>query len=170
MRAAVVYESMFGNTRQVAKAVAAELSQSMEVEMFEVGEAPSVIDKSIGLVVVGAPTHAFSLSRSSTRREAALTAPRGLVSTQIGAREWLESVEAVPGTPAIAFDTRMDSRFAGHAARAATRRLRKAGFSVLASPASFLVEHSTGPLSTGELDRAHVWAAELAAATAAVTS
>jgi len=63
MRAAVVYESMFGNTRRVAEAVAEELSLHMETDLMEVGEAPGRLEAAVDLVVVGAPTHAFSLSR-----------------------------------------------------------------------------------------------------------
>ncbi|WP_112133601.1 flavodoxin family protein [Glycomyces dulcitolivorans] len=167
MRAAVIYESMFGSTRQVAQAVAAELSDHMEVDVFEVGEAPLVLGD-VQFVVVGAPTHAFSLSRPSTRAEAALKAPHGLVSTQIGLREWLEAVEVPAGVQAIAFDTRVDRHLVGSAARAATRKLRKAGFRVLAEPVSFLVEGIQGPLAVGELERARFWAEELAASSAAM--
>ncbi|NUQ90796.1 MAG: flavodoxin family protein [Glycomyces artemisiae] len=164
MRAAVIYESMFGSTRQVAQAVAAELAERMEVDVYEVGEAPLVLDEGVGLVVVGGPTHAFSLSRPSTRAEAALKAPDGLVSTQIGLREWLEAVEAPAGVQAIAFDTRVDRHFTGSAARSATRRLRRAGFRVLGEPVSFFVDGILGPVAAGEFGRARLWAAEVGAA------
>ena len=64
MRAVIVYESMYGNTRAVAETVAAELG----------GSAVSVADASADdlagadLLVVGAPTHAWNMSRPSTRR------------------------------------------------------------------------------------------------------
>ncbi len=61
MRALVVYESMFGNTEAVARAVAGGLSGSMEVEVYEVSRAPSPVTGPIDLLVVGGPTHAFSL-------------------------------------------------------------------------------------------------------------
>jgi flavodoxin len=40
MKALVVYESMFGNTRQVAEAIAADLGESVGVETAEVSQAP----------------------------------------------------------------------------------------------------------------------------------
>ncbi|RRS01429.1 flavodoxin family protein [Glycomyces terrestris] len=165
MRAAVIYESMFGNTRAVAKVVVEELAKYMDVELHEVSEAPTAIDASVDLVVVGAPTHGFTLSRPLSRSDAAGIAPAGLVSTGIGVREWLAAVETAPGVQAIAFDTRVD-HLPGSAARAATRRLRRAGFTIVASPASFRVERTLGPLKTGELDNVRSWASELAAAVA----
>lgn len=161
MRAAVVYESMFGNTRAVAEAIAKALSERMTVDLWEVGEAPTAIDPEIRLLVVGAPTHAFSLSRPTSREEAAGVAPDGLVSTGIGVREWLPAVKAAPDTRAVAFDTRISPFVPGSAARAATRGLRKAGLHIAGRPVSFLVEHTSGPLRPGELDRARSWAAQL---------
>ncbi|MEV3936786.1 flavodoxin domain-containing protein [Glycomyces sp. NPDC049804] len=163
MRAAVIYESMFGNTRAVAETLAEELARHMEVELHEVGEAPASIDASIGLVVLGAPTHGFTLSRPTSRQEAAGMTPDRLVSPGIGIREWLEAAEAAPGTRAVVFDTRI-SHVPGWAARAAARRLRRSGFTIFARPASFKVEKTLGPLAPGELDRARSWATELASA------
>ncbi|MDN3243155.1 flavodoxin family protein [Glycomyces tritici] len=163
MRAAVIYESMFGNTRTVAEALSEELAKHMEVELYEAGEAPASIDASIGLVVLGAPTHGFTLSRPSSRQEAAGMTPDELVSTGIGVREWLEAAKAAPGTRAAAFDTRI-SHVPGSAARAATRRLRRSGFAIIARPASFMVEKTLGPLVPGQLDRVRSWATAIAAA------
>lgn len=163
MRAVVVYESMFGNTKELAEAVAGELSERLAVELIEVGEAPKVIDPKIGLLVVCAPTHAFSLSRPATREEAAKQAQRGLVSSGIGLREWLGEVEAPHGTRAVAFDTRAELRIPGSAARVATRRLRRSGFRVVGRPESFSVKKTLGPLLPDEVQRARRWAAKLAA-------
>ena len=41
MKALVVYESMFGNTEQIARAVAAGLAESVDVQLAEVAEAPA---------------------------------------------------------------------------------------------------------------------------------
>ncbi|HEY8721330.1 flavodoxin domain-containing protein [Pengzhenrongella sp.] len=53
MRALVVYESMFGNTRDIAQAVADGMSAEVEVEVVEVGAAPEHLDAEVGLLVVG---------------------------------------------------------------------------------------------------------------------
>jgi hypothetical protein len=65
----VVYESMFGNTELIAHAIADGLSVGANVEAAEVNAAPkSVCD--VDLLVVGGPTHAFNMSRPSTRSDA----------------------------------------------------------------------------------------------------
>lgn len=43
-RALVVYESMFGNTKAVASAVARGLATRMTVDIHEVGAAPDEVD------------------------------------------------------------------------------------------------------------------------------
>ncbi|GAA1676274.1 flavodoxin family protein [Glycomyces endophyticus] len=168
MRAVVVYESMFGNTKQVAEAVAAGIAETMPVDLFEVGRAPTALKPDVGLVVIGAPTHAFSLSRPATRDEAAKRAPAGLVSPGIGAREWLGDLDIAPGTPTAAFCTRVKVVFAGSAAKAAARLLRKARCTLAAPPKDFTVVGTPGPLAPGELERARRWAGRLARAAACV--
>ena len=70
MRALVVYESMYGDAQTIAAAIAEGLSSHLDVSMCEVGSAPSPVPTDIALLVVGGPTHAMTLSRSSTRRGA----------------------------------------------------------------------------------------------------
>jgi hypothetical protein len=62
-RALVIYESMYGNTEQIARAIGEGLGDRMQVEVVEVGAAPTTLAADVGLVVVGGPTHAFSMSR-----------------------------------------------------------------------------------------------------------
>lgn len=88
MRALVVYESMFGNTESVARAVATALGRWMGVALQDVSQAPGPADAAVDLVVVGGPTHAFSLSRGSTRADAiSQGATHG--KQDVGLREWL---------------------------------------------------------------------------------
>lgn len=167
-RALVVYESMFGNTAAVAEAVASGLGGRLQVSLREVGSASTVVPADIDLLVVGGPTHAFGLSRPSTRSDAAEETDRPLVSTGLGLREWLDAATSQGLTcRAAAFDTRAARpRLPGSAARAAVRRLRRAGFQPVAAPASFYVTGTTGPLVEGELDRARRWAEGVAASVA----
>ncbi|GAA4142514.1 flavodoxin family protein [Leifsonia shinshuensis] len=69
-RAAIVYESMFGSTRQVAEAIAEGLRPFAAVTIVKVKDAPEAFPDA-DLLLVGAPTHVHSLSRPSTRVEAA---------------------------------------------------------------------------------------------------
>ena len=70
MKALMVYESMFGNTAEIARAVSEGMAPEMDVDLREVNDAPAAVTDSVDLMVVGGPTHAFSLSRASTRADA----------------------------------------------------------------------------------------------------
>jgi len=163
--ALVVYESMFGNTQQVAQAVAEGMAGFLSVEVVEVGAAPAGLPGETALLVVGAPTHAFGMSRPNTRQDAARQgAPDALVSPTIGVREWLAELEpaAQSRTAAAAFDTRIRVPLPGSAARAIRRRLRNLGFTLAGPARTFSVKGTRGPLADGELDAARVWGRALA--------
>ena len=166
MRALVVYESMFGNTQDIAQSIGEGLSTHMGVDVVEVGDAPATVD-GIALLVVGGPTHAFSMSKPATRQSAAEQATHPLVSTQRGIREWLASLECGSHAPATAtFDTRVDKpRLPGSAAQAAAKRLRRLGFGAAARAMSFYVS-TKNQLIDGEIERARQWGARLGSASA----
>lgn len=162
MRALVVYESMFGNTETIARAVAAGVGERYDVTVAEVGSAPRSVPEGTDLLVVGGPTHAFGLSRPGTRADAAeQLGERRPVSRGSGLREWLAEVPPAAGLPAATFDTHIDKRFPGSAAKAARRRLTRRGYDVVAAE-SFHVSGTPGPLVDGEEARARAWGARLA--------
>src|SRR5688572_22660034 len=70
MKALIVYESMYGNTRQVAEVVAASLHATCDVELV-VAEDARVDARDVDLIVVGGPTHVHGLASAMTRRSAA---------------------------------------------------------------------------------------------------
>ncbi|MBD7958164.1 flavodoxin family protein [Microbacterium sp. Sa4CUA7] len=163
MRALVVYESLWGNTEAVARAIGHRLSATMAVELVVAEAAPPGLD-GVDLLLVGGPTHAFSMTRATSRQEAVDRhgAPRAPAR---GIREWLADLDR-PSTPtrAATFDTRTDKpRLPGSAARAAAKRLSRLGFDLIGDPMSFRVSGYDGPLLDGELDRAAAWATGLAA-------
>jgi hypothetical protein len=169
MRAVVVYESMFGNTL-IAEAIAEGLrcDPDAQVQVVGVSDAPTALEQ-VDLVVVGGPTHAWGMSRPTTRRGAPLRVERsGSVAvlepgaaTGPGVREWSASVGPGPGA-AAAFDTRIKGPvlFTGRASRKITRRLRHTGRSVVSVPESFLVD-KTDRLVPGEIERGRAWGADL---------
>lgn len=163
MRALVVYESMFGNTRAVAEAVARGLATRASVDMVEVGAAPDGIDDGIDLVVVGGPTHAFSMSRPNTRQSAADQTDAPLVSTGRGIREWIESAgPTLRGRAVATFDTKISKAYLpGSAARSAHKRLRRFGGRLVAPAENFVVLATAGPLAEGEQGRATRWGEHL---------
>ncbi|WP_426625232.1 flavodoxin family protein [Leifsonia sp. McL0607] len=169
-RAAIVYESMFGNTRQVAEAIAEGLREAASVTILRVKDAPEAFSDA-DLLLIGAPTHAHGLSRPSTREEAAKWSDdpaRSLAlepdAEGIGVREWLESCGEPPARFA-AFDTRADMTelFTGSAASAIDKRLRRLGSRRLVGKHSFLVDKDS-VLVAGQLEDARAWGREVAAA------
>ena len=150
MAALVVFESMFGNTQQIANAVTEGLSAHLPVEQVEVGAAPAIIGDDVELLVVGGPTHAFGLTRPGTRQSAAQQAEDGLVSTGMGLREWLGTLLRGYSDVAVAtFDTRISKpRLPGSAAAAeksAAPARYRLGNRVVARTQSYFVEGTTGP-------------------------
>jgi flavorubredoxin len=169
VRALVVYESLFGNTEAVARAVAAGLASSPHVsavDVVEVHDAPASVPAGVNLVVVGGPTHAFGLTRASTRADALRrsTTAAPARATTVGLREWLDGLAPAADRLAVAatFDSRVRRpRVPGSAARGALRRLRRLGFAPADRPVSFWVDGVAGPLKAGELDRARAWGGRL---------
>jgi hypothetical protein len=171
MRALIVVESMYGNTRTVAGAVAEGLGAHLPVDVADVAEAPMTIPGDVTLLVVGGPTHAHGMSNPDTRHSAAKRAADMPVPFRSGIREWLEQLAPAPGgLPAAAFDTRIKgpALLWGSAAQGAAKELRRLGFEAAVDPASFLVKGPMGPvfdvLVPGEAERARAWGDRLGAA------
>jgi flavodoxin len=161
-RALVVYESMFGNTEAVARAVADGLAERLLVETVEVTDAPARV--TADLLVVGGPTHAFGMSRAKTRADAVRQgsrAGRQMPAAGVGIREWIDATAFAPGTVVATFDTKLHAS-PGSAAGAALRRLRARGLHVADRAQRFYVRGTPGPLLDGELDRARGWGRTLA--------
>lgn len=162
MRSLVVFESMFGDTETIARAIADGLSRGMHVDVVDVATAPRV-DADVDLLVVGGPTHAFGMSRASTRGDAVRQGGRA-AAANTGLREWLDDLPPTTTARAATFDTKINKRFIpGSAARSASGVLRRHGFRLVAQPESFRVTGTPGPLIAGEEDRARRWGQSLAA-------
>ncbi|WP_236790884.1 flavodoxin domain-containing protein [Amycolatopsis sp. GM8] len=170
MRVLIVYESMFGTTELIAKAVAEGLRPAGEVAVTNVDDAPAQLGD-VDLLVVGGPTHVHGMSRPSTRESAAGQAEGGALSRERGIREWLGSLGPAPDGLAVAvFDTRLDKArwLVGSAAHSAANVLRRHGYQIPGKPQSFFVTSSTPPeLAPGELERAREWGETLLTTTTA---
>lgn len=167
MRALIVFESVFGNTRRIAESIVDGLGPVMTTTVVAAAGPDVPAPDEFDLLVVGAPTHAWGLPTSSTRN-----AQRGPAEPVIGegVREWLDRLpSARPGSVAATFDTRLARPrwLTGSAARRAAARLRGLGFRVVATE-GFRVEGTRGPLSDGEIDRARAWGGRLAEQVGAV--
>ncbi len=169
LTALLVVESMFGNTEQVARAVAAGLGDGgVDAVVVDVAAAPGELPEDLHLLVIGAPTHAFSLSRPGTRTDAVRQgAPPERAVT--GLREWLTTLlvrDPRHGPVTAVFDTRVSKvrRLPTAAGPRAVRLARRRGLTVLTRPEAFLVADVKGPLVDGELERAAAWGYGLAGA------
>ena len=164
--ALVVFESMFGSTRAAAGAVASGLrSGGMTVRQCDVASAPQHLAEPVDLLVLGAPTHAFTLSTPSSRDAAS---QQGASPAQVatGMREWVGGLSWDSAPPDVAvFDTRVTStRLLPFAAARTCRALaEQRGLRVSTRPMTFLVEGVHGPLMAGETERALAWGRRLAA-------
>jgi hypothetical protein len=165
MGALVVYESMFGSTRDVAEAIAAGLEGAgMTARAVEVGEADERVADDVTLLVVGAPTHWLGLAGPGTRAMARRLADDGtVVSGGIGMRQWLAGLDlGGRAVPVAAFSTVLRPNLPGSAARAIARRLRRHGGRLVALSRRFDVQGMTAGLKAGEVTLARHWGASLA--------
>ena len=175
MRAVVVYESMFGNTHEVAENIAEGLRGALEVDVVSVGEAIGTILHDVELLVVGGPTHVHGMSRPTSRHaagEQAASDPELDLEPDAegpGLREWFDGLPRRSGR-AAAFDTRVDASplLTGRASKGIAKRLTRHGFDLAASPESFLVDKESH-LIEGEAERAADWGRWLAAASVTST-
>jgi flavodoxin len=153
----IVYDTVHGNTQQLAEAMASALAPTASVRLERAEGLGKVDPAQIDLLIVGGPTHRQRVS-------AALAAV--LETTGRG---------ALKGVRAAAFDTRyrMAAWLSGSAARRIARQLEKHGARLAVPPESFFVERDVPPrgqkrrheleqLEPGETERAARWAAELA--------
>jgi flavodoxin-like protein len=175
MRALVVYESMYGNTRRIAEAIGRGLAKVTDVTVVPAVRATPELTASADLVVVGGPTHVHGMSRPATRKAAAEAAkePQGprfeADAAGAGIREWLLASATLPPLGA-AFDTRMagPSVFTGRAARGVATRLRRRGCLLVTAPESFLVT-KRNVLREEEEARAEEWGIRVARCAAFAT-
>jgi hypothetical protein len=163
MKALVIYESMFGNTEKIARAIADGLGERFDVTLTDVGTMPRAFG--LDLLVIGGPTHAFGMSRPSTREQAAQQREMRPGATDVGVREYLDCSPSLADTVAAAFDTKIDKPFLpGSAAHSIQRRLRRLGCHIAMPARSFLVSATAGPLGVHEEENARQWGVALASA------
>ena len=166
MRSLIVYESMYGNTRQVAEAIAEGCRQAGEATAVRACDCDPQALAGVDLVVLGGPTHAWSMSRPKTRTAAITnvspgTPPVEAQRDESGIRELLGRLPRLDGL-AAAYDTRIAAPAAlpGRASAVIARRLRRAGTRMVAEPRSFLVSRGSR-LQPGQLEQARAWGTEL---------
>lgn len=161
MKAVVVYESLWGNTAAIARAIAEGLGQ--DARALSTAEATGAVLKGVGLLVVGAPVLGFSLPTEAVRegiRKDPTTASKAPDLSHPPVREWLKTLPSGTGR-AAAFETRIWWS-PGGATAAIIRGLKRAGYLPAGKNRRFIVTGKYGPLRDGELARARAWGQELA--------
>ncbi|MBK8461174.1 MAG: flavodoxin family protein [Micropruina sp.] len=159
----IVYESLFGNTRLVAEAIAEGFrSGGVETAVGRVAEAAPELPEGTDLLLVGGPVHAFGMTQQTTREDAVRQgATEG--DTKVGLREWISGITPQPGLRVLTFDTHVTQKWVpGSAAKQAAEALELRGFAKAERGETFYVHGITGPLADGEQERAKAWGARLA--------
>ena len=145
MKALIIYDSLYGNTEKIARAIGGAITG--EVKVVLPGEAnPSELE-GIDLLIVGAPT------------QAGRPTPAML--------DFLNKIpgSVIKGISVAAFDTRVSAKWVGifgYAAGKIAKKLKSKGGNLILNPEPFFVSGKEGPLKEGELERAAAWAKGIA--------
>lgn len=132
MKAIVIFDSKFGNTEKVARALALGLGDGgVEAECLRFDQVPLDRVKTSDIVAIGGPTQNRKVSAPLER--------------------WLEGLSSsdLAGKRGFAFDTRYRSRFAGSAAQGIQDRMEALQMRVVLPSASAIVLGNHGPLEPG---------------------
>jgi flavorubredoxin len=124
-RAIVIFDTRYGNTARIAKSLETGLKQSdiqavcINAKDVDVGSL-----KQYDLICIGAPTEAFSASKPM--------------------KEFLARLKStnLSGKYGFAFDTKIDSRFSGSAAKHIEKELNNRGLQIIAPCESAIVSSS----------------------------
>ena len=140
MKVLIVYDSAYGNTEKIARAIGGAIAG--EVKVLRPGEVNPPDLQSLDLLIVGAPTQGGRAT--------------------LAIQDFLNKLpeRAVKGVSVAAFDTRFSTKLVkifGYAAGKIAESLKRKGGNLIVPPEPFFVKGREGPLKEGELERASVW-------------
>jgi flavodoxin len=155
MKILVVFDSVWGNTEKIARAIGAALEPRGEVKVVKAAEARPEDFGEKDMIVVGSATQKFTMLPGLKKLLRAL--PAG----------------SLKGAKVAAFDTRLSVEEAksrvlkfmaksfGFAAEKIGKALVGLGGEQASAPQGFFVGGTQGPLKAGEPERASAWASTL---------
>lgn len=155
MKALVIYDSIFGNTEKIARAIGDALVEFGEVDVQKVNSVDAAQLRSVELVIVGSPTRGFRPTPEMAAFLKNLPAD-GMRGIRVAAFDTRVSVEDVHSTVLSTF-----VNVFGYAADPIAKQLKKKGGIPCGAPTGFFVKDREGPLADGELERAGEWARTL---------
>jgi flavodoxin len=153
MKVLIVYDSVSPAklTARVAKTISEVLKEKgIKVDSVFVADANLAIVKNYDCLLAGAPTMQFR----ATKR----------------IRQFLDNLRSteLTGKLAAAFDTQVQSRFSGNAAKGIEGKLKRLGFKLVTAPLIAYVEGKLRKneyhIKDGQLEKAKKWAQELTGA------
>ena len=146
-KALVVYDSVYGNTEKIARALAKGLEDGgVDVQCVRVDAAEFDELNGYDLLFVGSPVQGWSASKLTKEF-----------------LERLKSVEDLSGKKAFAFDTKMGrSRLVGSAGGMIEGKLKSLGLTIIKPHASAVVKGREGPLEEGAEETFRQLGADLA--------
>jgi len=156
MKALVIYDSQFGNTKKIAQTIAEGLSPEGEVEARHIGDIQPDDLRGLGVLILGSPTQRFRPTEGTTDFVKAIEHD-ALSNTRVAAFDTRLTEEEIEKTGILAFFVRIF----GYAAKPISDRLVKKGGELILPPEGFFVDGIEGPLLEGEIDRARSWGEEI---------
>ena len=142
MKVLVIYDSVYGNTEQIAKAIAGAVPDGA-ARVLKVTEASMADLAGLDVLIVGGPTQGGRATKAM--------------------QEFLDKIAAnsLQNVRAAAFDTRLSTKWVGifgYAAGKIAESLKDKGATLIAPPHPFHVTGTKGPLKEGEAEHAANWA------------
>jgi len=158
MKVLIIYDSVFGNTEQVAQAMGDALGSQAEVNILRVGDVKREHLTGLDVLIVGSPTRQFRPTAAINNFLKRIP-KNGLKGVKVAAFDTRFTMSVIEESRVLPFFVRLF----GYAAKPISDRLEKKGGELIISPEGFFVEGVEGPLKEGELERAADWAKQIIA-------
>jgi flavodoxin len=155
MKVLVIYDSVFGNTEKIARAIGDGIGSNGDVEVLPIGRVTVEKLNGSGILIVGSPTRGFRPTEAISKLLSSLP-KKHLDGVQVAAFDTRILLDTI-GSPVFRFVVDKG----GYAAVKIAKSLEKKGGCLLMPPEGFIVIDTEGPLREGELERAADWAKRL---------